>query len=268
VEYFILSSGDKLPAIGLGTWMLEGKKCTEVVKEAIKIGYRHIDTAEIYGNQRHIGKAIKGKREDLFITSKVWLENLHYADVIAACEQTLKDLKTDYLDLYLIHWPNRKIPIEETMRAMKQLKEDGLIKNIGVSNFTINHLKDAIKTKVSFVANQVEFHPYLYQKDLLDFCRKNNIRIIAYSPLGRGKLLNDQSIARIAQECKKTPAQVCLRWLYQHEIASIPKSSSAEKLKENIDIFDFELKKDQMKRIDELNKGMRFVNPEFSDFDY
>jgi len=264
---FRLSSGDEIPAVGLGTWQLEGEKCRRVVKQAIKIGYRHIDTAEIYGNQRFIGQAIKGVREEIFITSKVWFENLHYDDVLSACENSLKELKTDYIDLYLIHWPNRSVDIKETMSAMKKLLDDGLIRNIGVSNFTINHLKDALKTGVRIVANQVEFHPYLYQKELLDFCRKNDILVIAYSPLGRGHVLKDEKIIEIARKHNKTPAQVCLRWLYEKGIASIPKASSVKRLKENIDIFDFSLGKDAEK-IDALNRNFRFVNPSFSDFDY
>ncbi|MBU5687906.1 MAG: aldo/keto reductase [Candidatus Aenigmarchaeota archaeon] len=263
-----LSSGYEMPFIGLGTWQLEGRKCREIVAKAIELGYRHIDTAEAYGNQKEIGKAIKGKREQLFITSKVWFEHLHYQDVLEACEQTLKELKTDYLDLYLIHWPNRSVAIEETMKAMKKLLDDGLIRNIGVSNFTINHLKDALKTKVKIVANQVEFHPYLYQEKLLEFCRQNGIAIIAYSPLGRGNILKDDVLVRIARKHNKTTAQVCLRWLYQKGIAAIPKSSSVERLKENIDIFDFSLDQKDVKEIDGLNRNIRFVNPVFSDFDY
>ncbi len=264
---FELSSGNDIPCIGLGTWQLEGKKCEEVVKAAIDVGYKHIDTAEIYGNQKFIGRAIKGKRENLFLTSKVWFENLRYKDVLSACENTLKELKTDYIDLYLIHWPNRTIPIEETMKALNKLKEDGLIRDIGVSNFTINHLKDALKIGVKIVANQIEFHPYLYQKELLEFCKSKNILVIAYSPLGRGNLLNDQVINKIALKHKKTPAQICLRWLFEKGVASIPKASSIERLKENLNIFDFELK-DDVRVIDSLNKNQRFVNPVFSDFEY
>ena len=267
MEKFKLSSGDEIPAVGLGTWNLKGGKCRKVVKEAIKIGYRHIDTAEIYGNQRFIGQVVKDKREEIFITSKVWIENLHYDDVLNACENSLKELKVEYIDLYLVHWPNRNVDIKETMLAMKKLLDDGLIRNIGVSNFTINHLKDALKIGVNIVANQVEFHPYLYQKELLNFCKKNNILVIAYSPLGRGNLLKDQKIAEVAEKHGKTPAQVCLRWLYEKGIASIPKASSPKRLKENIEIFDFKLGKD-MDKIDRLNRNFRFVNPDFSDFDY
>jgi diketogulonate reductase-like aldo/keto reductase len=267
MKSFKLSSGDDIPAVGLGTWQLEGEKCRRVVKQAIKIGYRHIDTAEIYGNQRFIGQAIKGIREGIFITSKVWLENLHFDDVLNACENSLKELKREYIDLYLIHWPNRNVDIKETMMAMKRLLDDGLIRNVGVSNFTINHLKDALKTGVKIVANQVEFHPYFFQKELFDFCKRNNILVIAYSPLGRGNLLKDEKIVEISKKHGRTPAQVCLRWLYEKGIASIPKASSAKKLKENIRIFDFRLGKDAEK-IDGLNRNFRFVNPDFSDFDY
>lgn len=263
---FKMFSGDEIPAVGLGTWQLKGDECKKIVEKAIEVGYKHIDTAEIYGNQREIGKAIKDK--DVFITSKVWFENLHYDDVLESCEKTLKELDRDYLDLYLIHWPNRSVKIKETMRAMEKLKKEGLIRNIGVSNFTINHLKDALKTGVKIAANQVEFHPYLYQKQLLDFCKNNGIIVIAYSPLGRGRVLNDDVLINIGNKYKKTSSQVCLRWLYQKGIAAIPKSSSVERLEKNIDIFDFSLDEKDVKEIDGLNKNMRFVSPSFADFDY
>ena len=164
MEKFKLKDGNEIPALGLGTWQLIGETCTRVVRKALELGYRHIDTAEIYGNQREIGTAIKGfPREELFITSKVWTNHLRYEDVLKACEQTLEELGTDYLDLYLIHWPSEEVPLRETLGAMKELKKKGKIRSIGVSNFEIKHLEEALKVAGDLVINnQIEFHPYLY----------------------------------------------------------------------------------------------------------
>lgn len=265
-----LSDGNRIPVLGLGTWELLGDECKEAIRMALNLGYRHIDTAEIYGNQKEIGIAIKKfDRKKIFITSKVWRENLHYDNVIKSCNETLKDLQTDYLDLYLIHWPNRNIPLKETFKALEKLVDEGKIKSIGVSNFTINHLKDALKVaKLPIIVNQIEFHPYLYQRDLLEFCNKNKIVITAYSPLGRGRLLSDKTILKIANKHEKTPAQICLRWELEKGIVVIPKASSEKHLKENMDIFDWKLDKEDINEIDSIGVQKRFVNPNFSEFDY
>lgn len=272
---FRLNDGNKIPALGLGTWQLTGRKCVQAVKTALKLGYRHIDTAELYENQAEIGEAIKDfDRRKLFLTSKVWFNNLRYDDVLASCEKTLKELKTNYLDLFLIHWPNRQIPLKETLDAFKELLNDGRVESVGVSNFTIHHLKDALKiakakaVSVPITVNQVEFHPRFYQKELLEFCKKNKIVVTAYSPLGRGALLEDKTLKEIAARRGKTPAQVCLRWALEKGAVVIPKASSEEHLKENLRVFGWRLSKQDAEKIDSLNKNERIIAPNFSDFDY
>jgi diketogulonate reductase-like aldo/keto reductase len=263
-----LKNGVKMPVLGLGTWQLEGKGGVEAVQLALRLGYTHIDTAEIYGNQREIGIAIKGHdRKRLFITSKVWYTHLRKRDVLAACTQTLKELGTTYLDLYLIHWPNSAVPLQETFEALKELHDDGKVRAVGVSNFTVKHLEEAMKaSKVDICVNQVEFHPLLYQKELLAFCDKNHVRLTAYSPLGRGAVFKEATIKEIAAKHGKSPSQVALRWLYEKGVIAIPKGSSEQHLKENMAIFDFELTKEETKRLDSLSRR-RIINPPFAEFD-
>ena len=266
-----LASGFEMPVLGLGTWQLTGRKCREAVKKAIELGYRHIDTAWIYDNQEKIGEAIeesKIKREKLFITSKVWTDNLKYEDVLEQCEETLSQLKLNYLDLYLIHWPSKNIPLEETFRAFKKLVDDKKVRSIGISNFNIERVKEAVKkSKIPISVNQVEYHAYLNQENLLNECRKNKISLTAYSPLGRGKLLDDPILIKVANEVDKKPSQVALRWLIQKNIIVIPKASSENHLKENMEIFDFKLSEEQMNEINNIQVRKRLVNPGFSEFD-
>jgi diketogulonate reductase-like aldo/keto reductase len=261
---FKLKDGNTIPSLGLGTWQLTGDECIETVKKALKMGYRHIDTAEIYGNQEEIGLALKQseiKRKDIFITSKVRKTNLRYDDTIKACNQTLKDLGTEFVDLYLIHWPNNSIPMEGTFKAFKELRDENKIKSIGVSNFTISNLKNAFNSiNLPITVNQVEFHPGLYQKNLLEFCKENEIVITGYSPLGRGKLMNNELITNIAGKYDKTSAQVCLKWLLQKDIVVIPKASSEKHLKENMQIFDWELSNGDIEKIDSMGNENRIIN--------
>ena len=233
-----LSSGYEMPILGLGTWQLTGKKCKEAVKKAIELGYRHIDTAWIYENQEEIGDAIKEskiKREKLFVTSKVWTDNLKYNEVLEQCDETLSQLKLNYLDLYLIHWPNRDVPLEETFRALKRLVNDKKVRSIGISNFNIGRVKEAKeKSEIPVSVNQVKYHPYLNQESLLEECRKNKIALTAYSPLARGKIANDKTLKDIAEKHNKTVSQISLRWLLQKNIIVIPKASSEKHLRENM----------------------------------
>jgi diketogulonate reductase-like aldo/keto reductase len=258
MEKFKLKDGNEIPVLGLGTWQLTGETCVKIVKKALELGYRHIDTAEIYGNQREIGEAIKGfPREELFITSKVWTNHLRYEDVIRACEQTLEDLKTDYVDLYLIHWPSEEVPVRETLEAMRELKRGGMIKSVGVSNFEVKHLKEALRVaKDLIVNNQIEFHPYLYPKEVLEFCQREGIVVTAYSPLARKKVLEDPIIREIAKKRGRTPAQVCLRWALQKKVVVIPKAGSVEHLRENLQVFDWELSDEDVEKIDSLNRRL------------
>lgn len=262
-----------IPAIGLGTWMLKGKECEQVVSKAIQCGYRHVDTAEMYDNEEYVGLGLANtgvSRSQLFITSKVWRDNLGKEEVIRSCRLSLERLGTSYLDLYLVHWPNKEISLEETFSAMKQLLDEGKIKAMGVSNFTIEHLKEAIlvaeKLGISIAVNQVEFHPLLYQKELLDFCNEHDIQLVAYSPLARGEVLSHPILKEISQEHTKTSAQVVLRWLLQKDIVVIPKSSSEDHLRKNLDVHDFSLSKEEVERIDSMDKNKRLVNPPFNEF--
>jgi len=257
-----LRSNYYIPVLGLGTWRLLSKECEEVVRKTLEIGYRHIDTAEYYENQKEIGKAIREfPRSELFITSKVWGTNLKFKSVLKACESTLKELNTSYLDLYLIHWPNPEVPLEETLRAMKVLHEDGKVRSIGVSNFKISLLQQALEIEeIPVCVNQVEFHPYLYQKELLEFCKKNNIVLVAYCPLARGRIIRDKTIKELADKYGKTPAQISLRWILQKDAVPIPKASSEEHLSENMGIFDWKLSREDVNKIDSIGIEERIVN--------
>jgi len=259
-----------MPALGFGTWELTGETCVQAVTKALAVGYRHIDTALMYGNHKEVGQAIKNsgiQRKDLFITSKIPRDSLQRQSVINACNLALEELGCKYLDMYLIHWPNREVPIKETLGAMQELKEQGKVKHIGVSNFTIQHLKDAMNTGIQFSNNQVEFHPSLYQKDLQEFCSKNNIILTAYSPLGRGEDLNLKVIENLAQKYNKSKAQVVLNWILQKSVSAIPKAANPEYIQDNFNALAWDLAPKDIVLIDELNQQNRLVNPGFSEFE-
>jgi len=262
-----LKSKATVPQLGLGTYKLTGTSCYNLVKDAISLGYRHIDTAEYYGNEDPIGAAIRQiDRKMLFITSKVWRDNLRYEDVIKACEKTIRNLNTDYLDLYLVHWPNSSIPLKETLDAMQYLHEKKRIRTIGVSNFPIERVKEAmLLSKLPICIDQVEFHVFLHQPGLLDFCNKNNIRITAYSPLAKGAVYKENYLIELGKKHKKTAGQIALRWLIEKGIIAIPKGSTREHIKENMEIFDFKLNDKEISEIDKLPQH-RIVAPVFSEF--
>lgn len=258
-----------IPQLGFGTWQLKGKECTQAVKNALEIGYTHIDTAEIYENQKAIAPAIENiNRDKLFITSKVWRERLKAGDVQQSIEETLGDLGVEYVDLLLVHWPNKDVPIRETLTALKQVQEKGLARAIGVSNFTIKHLKEALaaaqEVGVTINVNQVEYHPGLNQQELLDYCKNNDIVITAYSPLARGKL--SRKLKEIGKKYDKSDAQVALRWIIQKGIVAIPKASSIEHQEENMNIWDFSLADEEMEQIDALGDNDRLISPRFAEF--
>lgn len=252
-----------------------GQQCIGIITEALDIGYRHFDTAFAYQNHKEIGKAIQSfDRSSLFISTKlaIGLTQIddHHIDrsMEAACDLALKELKIDYLDLLMIHWPDRKRPLEAILAAMHKLVEKGKLRFPGVSNYTKHHLQDAYDAGLSVPFNQVEFHPYLYQKDLLDFARAHGTELIAYRPFGKGELLQEPLFKEIGKRHEKTPAQVVLRWCIQKGIPVIPKASSAKHLEANIDVFDFALSTEEESAIDLLNKNARYCLIEWNEFEY
>jgi len=255
-----LHNGVGIPGIGFGTYkMADGDEVKEAVLTALQTGYRMIDTAEFYGNENGIGDALRSSllpREEIFLVSKLWNNHHGYKEAREAFFDSLERLKTDFLDLYLIHWPTGKNV--ETWKAMEELYFEGRIRAIGVSNFNPPHIKDLIQNaEIVPMVNQVEFHPYLVQRDLLSFCLEHDIRLEAWSPLMRGKVLRDSVIQKIAENHGKTPAQVVLRWDMQLSIITIPKSVTPERIQENADVFDFSLSQEEMDAIFALNRNER-----------
>jgi methylglyoxal/glyoxal reductase len=258
-----LNNGIQIPRLGLGVYQIPpGKSTVKAVKYALEIGYKHFDTAMIYGNESDVGTALKEsdvKREDIFITTKVWNSNQGHDSTLKAFESSLRRLGLSYVDLYLIHWPVQE-KIIETWKAMIKLLNSGKVKAIGVSNYSIEELKETINSSDIVPAiNQVEYHPFLYQKDLLRFCKNNGIQLEAYSPLTRGQRLNDPNIVRIAKAYDKTPAQILVRWSLQHDLVVIPKSSHEERILENSQVFDFHINQKDMEILDSLNEDLRTV---------
>lgn len=261
---------EKMPTLGFGTWQLRGDECVEGVKKALEIGYRHIDTAQIYENEAEVGEGLaKGgvKRSDIFLTTKVWRNHFADKDVAASVDESLKKLKTDYVDLLLIHWPFPETPIEEMVEGVLAAQKAGKAKLIGVSNFTVAQMEEAKKASGGkMCVNQVEYHPYLSQKPVLDFVRKNEWAMTSYSPVARGKVLNDATLKEIGLKYGKNPAQVTLRWhVQQDRVAAIPKSGTEKNIRANFEIFDFELTADEMKKISALAKpDGRLIDPDFA----
>ncbi|WP_397375661.1 aldo/keto reductase [Paenibacillus sp. EPM92] len=270
-----LHNGIRMPWLGIGVFKVEeGAELVHAVKSAIQHGYRSIDTAAIYKNERSVGQGIHEglqeanlSREDLFVTSKVWNADLGYESTLAAYEASLNKLGLAYLDLYLIHWPVQG-KYKEAWRALETLYKEGRVKAIGVSNFQIHHLEDLMKeAEIKPMVNQVEFHPLLTQKELLEFCKKQNIQLEAWSPLRQGQLLDHPVLKEIAEKHGKSVAQVILRWDLQHGVVTIPKSTKEHRIIENAAVFDFELTLEDIARIDGLNQDDR-VGPDPDNFDF
>lgn len=268
-----LHNGVKMPWMGLGVWQTpEGEVVEQAVRAAIEIGYRSIDTAAVYGNEAGVGKAIKDsgiERDKLFVTTKVWNKDQGYESTLAAFETSRKKLGIDYVDLYLIHWAI-KDKYKETWRALEKLYRDGHVRAIGASNFQVGHLQDIMQHfETKPMVNQVEFHPYLTQQALLTFCKEQDIQMEAWSPLMQGgEPLKHPVLVNLSQKYGKTPAQIILRWDLQNGVVTIPKSVRAERIRENSEVFDFELADEDMEEITALNQNKRSFdyNPDNVDF--
>lgn len=257
-----LHNGVMMPWFGLGVYKMTDDKITErAVRKALEIGYRSIDTASFYHNEEAVGRAIAASnvpRETLFITSKVWNDEQGYEETLQAFEQSRKKLGVEQLDLYLIHWPVKET-YKQTWLALEKLYEEGKVRAIGVSNFLTHHLEELrASSTITPMINQVEYHPWLTQPELHQYCRKHEIQLEAWSPLTRGEKLDDPLIVELAGKYKKTPAQIILRWDLQQEVVTIPKSVTPSRIEENADIFDFELSKEDQERISAKNEGMHF----------
>jgi methylglyoxal/glyoxal reductase len=266
-----LNNGVKMPWFGLGVWKAqEGEEVEQAVKSALQHGYRSIDTAAIYKNEAGVGKAIRESgvpREEIFVTTKVWNSEQGYDSTLRAFEESLRLLGLEYVDLYLIHWPV-KGKYKETWKALETLYKENRVRAIGVSNFQIHHLQDLMAdAEVKPAVNQVEFHPLLTQKELLSFCKENDIQLEAWSPLAQSRILSNETIRAIADKHGKTPAQVVLRWDLQHEVVTIPKSVKKERIRANADVFDFQLTPEEMEQIDALNQDKR-IGPDPDNFDF
>lgn len=251
-----LANGVNIPSIGFGTYKLGSEEeVRDRVKFALNLGYRQIDTAYFYGNEVGVGKGIAEsgiKREDIFLVTKLWNDDHGYEETMKAFNRSIKNLGVDYLDLYLIHWPNKLN--SETWRAFEDLYKEGKVKAIGVCNFKIGHLEELKKTaKIMPMVNQVEIHPCKTQKDIIKYCNKNNIQVVAWGPIMRGKVFSLPLMLELSEKYNKSIAQITLRWHIQNGVIPIPKSSNEERIKSNIDIFDFNLSSEDMKRIDSLN---------------
>jgi diketogulonate reductase-like aldo/keto reductase len=262
------NSSGEIPRIGLGTFQNDGDSCRASVNTALQVGYRHIDTARMYENEREVGAGIRDsgvRREDIFVTTKLQMGHLEPHGVKESCAISLSNIGTDYLDLLLIHWPEEAVPLADTLGALSDLHHEGKIRHFGVSNFTVDWLQRAIDVSDEPIfCNQVEYHPFLNQQTLLDLCRRNDIALTAYSPLARGKVIEDKTLAAIAQKYDKSPAQITLRWLLQQPgVVAIPKGSSSQHIRDNLDVFDFELSDADMRTINELRdaSSQRLIDP-------
>jgi methylglyoxal/glyoxal reductase len=266
-----LHNGIEIPYVGLGVFqMKDPRETVEAVKSAIKTGYLSVDTAAVYENEESVGEGVKesrARREDLFITSKVWNSDQGYDTTLKAFETSLKKLDMDYMDLYLIHWPVEG-KYNDTWKALERLYNEGLVKSIGVSNFHQHHLEDLMKnSNEKPVINQIECHPRLNQEKLRTFCQEENIAVEAWSPIAQGRVLDEPTLKQIAEKHGKSSAQVILRWHLQNDVVIIPKSVHANRIKENADLFNFELSTDEMNLINDLNQDERF-GPDPDNFDF
>jgi diketogulonate reductase-like aldo/keto reductase len=250
---YVDANGAKIPAIGLGTWELRGRACARLVEQALKLGYRHIDTAQVYENEREVGEGLRTsgvRREDVFVTTKVWTTHFAPNDLVRSTKESLAKLRLSEVDLLLLHWPNPQVPLSETLGALARVRDIGMVRHIGVSNFTVALIEEAVAAcPAPLVCDQVEYHPYLDQTKVREACARHGMGVVAYSPVAKGRIKDDATLTRIGRAHGKTAAQVCLRWLVQQNVAAIPRTSRIERLSENIDIFDFSLSDEEMAEI-------------------
>ena len=272
--YNIRTAGQaNIPVLGLGTWQSTGQDCVDVVSQALKMGYEHIDTAQAYGNEKEVGQGIKQSgvsRDKFFLTTKIFPDDMKFEpeELIAAAKRSLADLDTDYVDLLLLHWPDDRVPLSETIPALCELQKQGLTRHIGVSNFNIANIIEAEKyADVPIVVNQVEFHPFIKQKTLQTFLNNHHILLEAYSPLARGDVFDNEIIKEIADKHNVTPAQISLAWILadKHRIA-IPKTSNPDHLQGNLDAINVQLSSDEIEKISSLARadGRKIKHPDYS----
>jgi 2,5-diketo-D-gluconate reductase B len=259
MQLVVDANGAVIPSIGLGTWELRGRSCARLVEQALRLGYRHIDTAQVYENERDVGDGLRAsgvRRDDVFVTTKVWTTHFAPHDLERSTKESLKKLHLAAVDLLLLHWPNPRVPLGETLGALAHVKQLGLARHIGVSNFTVALIEEAVAAcPEPLVCDQVEFHPYLDQAKVREACARQGMAVVAYSPVAKGRIKNDKTLAEIGEAHGKTAAQVCLRWLVQQNVCAIPRTSRVERLSENIDIFDFRLTDDEMARISRMGSS-------------
>jgi 2,5-diketo-D-gluconate reductase B len=253
---YVEANGAKIPAIGLGTWELRGRTCARLVEQAMRLGYRHVDTAQVYENEREVGDGLRAsrvRRDELFVTTKVWTNHFAPNDLERSTKESLTKLRLSEVDLLLLHWPNPHVPLSETLGALAHAKQLGMTRHIGVSNFTVALIEEAVAACTeTLVCDQVEYHPYLDQTKVREACARHGMALVAYSPVAKGRVKNDATLARIGQAHGKTAAQVSLRWLVQQNVAAIPRTSRIERLSENIDIFDFALSDEERQAISQM----------------
>jgi len=247
----------EIPALGLGTWPMRGRSCADSVAEALALGYRHIDTAQMYGNEAEVGAGVRASgvpRDEVFITTKVERENASARRMPKSVEESVRELGLGPIDLLLIHWPNYRVPVAETVECLSEMKRRGLTRHIGVSNYSVDLVEEAVRASPEpLVANQIEYHPFTDQSDVIAANRRHGLATTAYSPIARGRVAGNRVLEEIARAHGKSAVQVTLRWLIQQpDVVAIPKSSRSERLRENLAIFDFALSNEEMGRIFEL----------------
>jgi 2,5-diketo-D-gluconate reductase B len=256
---FVEANGARIPAIGLGTWELRGRACARIVEQALRLGYRHIDTAQIYENEREVGDGLRAsgvRRDELFVTTKIWTTHFAPNDLERSTKESLAKLRLSEVDLLLLHWPNPQVPLAETLGALAHVKKLGMSKHIGVSNFTVALIEEArALCPEPLACDQVEYHPYLDQTKVLEACTGHGMALVAYSPVAKGRIKSDPTLVRVGRIHRKSPAQICLRWLVQQNVVAIPRTSRIERLSENIGIFDFELSDEEMSEISAMGSA-------------